>query len=425
MRLCVSLLLACSLVSAEVHTLSLRQAAARALAQNPDVLMARLDEQKAAQQVRIARDPFVPKVYAGSGLAYSYGFPMSIEGAAPSVVQARAVSSLYNRSKTYALAQTKEQARGMSFLTQTRGEDAVLRTIELWLDAEHAARSLEAAEAQVETARKLEVIARNRVEGGAELPIEARKALLETAKARQRAQAFDADRELLEATLANVLGYEPGDRVRPVPGERPLPDVPASEADARAEAWKQSKELRKLESDLMARELEGRSARATRLPTLDLVAQYGLFAKFNNYDEYFNRFQRNNAQLGLSITVPLFLGPAAQAQATQASIETTRLRTQIQATRNRIALDVDEDFLVLKRAQTALEVSRLDLDVARDSLGVLLKRHEMGEGTLGDVEAARRLESEKWLAWLGAQHQIERARFALLHRTGALLAAVQ
>ena len=425
MRLCASLLLACTFLSAEVHNLSLRQAATRALAQNPDVLMARLDEQKAAQQIRIARDPFIPKVYAGSGLASSYGFPMSIEGSAPSVVQARAVSSVYNRSKTYALAQSKEQARGMGFVTQARGEDSVLRTIELWLDAEHAARSAEAAAAQVEAARKLEVIARNRVEGGAELPIEVRKAVLETAKAAQRAQSFQADRELLEATLASVLGYEPGDRVRPVPGERALPEVPQNEAAARAEAWKQSKELRKLESDLMATELQTRSARATRLPTLDLVAQYGLFARFNNYDEYFNRFQRNNAQLGVSITVPLFLGAAAQAQATQAALQTARLRTEIQAARNRIALGVDEDFLLLRRAQTALEVSRLDLDVARESLSVLLKRHEMGEGSLADVEAARRLESEKWIAWLGAQHQIERARFALLHRTGALLAAIQ
>jgi outer membrane protein len=425
MRLCASLLLACTFLSAEVHNLSLRQAATRALAQNPDVLMARLDEQKAAQQIRIARDPFIPKVYAGSGLAYSYGFPMSIEGSAPSVVQARAVSSVYNRSKTYAVAQSKEQARGMGFVTQTRGEDAVLRTIELWLDAEHAARSAEAAAAQVEAARKLEVIARNRVEGGAELPIEVRKAVLETAKAAQRAQSFLADRELLEAMLANVLGYEPGDRVRPVPGERALPEVPQNEAAARAEAWKQSKELRKLESDLMATELQARSARATRLPTLDLVAQYGLFAKFNNYDEYFNRFQRNNAQLGVSITVPLFVGAAARAQATQATLQTARLRTEIQAARNRIALGVDEDFLLLRRAQTALEVSRLDLDVARESLSVLLKRHEMGEGSLADVEAARRLESEKWIAWLGAQHQIERARFALLHRTGALLATIQ
>jgi outer membrane protein len=425
MRFTLCLLLTAPLVCAEVHSLTLRQAAARALEQNPDVLMARFEEQKAAQQVRVARDPFVPKLFAGSGLAYSYGFPMSIEGSAPSVVQARAVSSVFNRSKSYALEQAKESARGTGFVTRARSQDAVLRTVGLWLDAEHAARTAEAAARQVDSVLRLESITRNRVEGGAELPIEARKAALESAKARQRAEALEADRQLLESTLAAVLGYAPGDRVTPVPGERPLPDVPDSEETARTEAWAKSAELRKLESDLTARQWESRSARAARLPTLDLVAQYGLFAKFNNYDEYFNRFQRSNAQLGVSVTLPLFLGPAAQAQATQATLETSRLRTEIQAVRNRIALGVTEDFGLLRRAQTSLEVARLDLDVARESLTVLLKRHELGEGSLAEVEAARRLESEKWLAWLAAQHQIERARFALLHRTGSLLAALQ
>ena len=425
MRFLAAFALVCLPAAAEVHTLTLRQAAARAMAQSPGVLLARIDEQAAAQQVHVARDAFIPKVFAGSGLAYSYGFPMSIEGSAPSVFQARAVSSVYNRSRSYALAQTREAARGLAFLTQARSEDAVLRTIQLWLDAEHAARSAEAASGQVETAGKLEAVTRSRVEGGTELPIELRKAVLETAKARQRAQAFESQRDVLEATLATLLGYEPGDRARPLSGDRPLPGVPDSEEAARTQAWTQSKELRKLESDLLAKELSVRSARATRLPTLDLVAQYGLFAKFNNYEDYFNRFQRNNAQLGVSITLPLYLGPAASAQATIATLEASRLRTQIQAARNDIAVSVNEDFALLRRAQTALEVARLDLDVARESLNLLMKRHEMGEGTLAEVESARRLESEKWLAWLTAQHDIESARFALLYRTGSLLAAVR
>ncbi len=425
MRISAAFALLCLPLAAEVHTLTLRQAAVRAMTQNPGVVLARIEEQSAAQRVHVARDAFVPKIFAGSGLAYSYGFPMSIEGSAPSIFQARAVSSVYNRSKSYALAESKEAARGLAFVTQARSEEAVLRAIQVWLDAEHAARAAEAAARQAEMTEKLEAVTRNRVEGGAELPIELRKALLETAKARQRAQAFDSQRDVLEATLATLLGYEPGDRARPLAGDRAQPDVPDSEEAARAQAWNQSKELRKLESDLLAAELSGRSARATRLPTLDLVAQYGLFAKFNNYEDYFNRFQRNNAQLGVSITVPLYLGPAASAQATIATLETSRLRTRIQAARNDIAVGVNEDFAALRRTQTALEVARLDLDVARESLNLLMKRHELGEATLAEVESARRMESEKWLAWFAAQHDNEGARYALLYRTGSLLAAVR
>jgi outer membrane protein TolC len=68
-----------------------RQALNVALSQNPDLMLARLDQEKTRSQVTIVREPFVPKIYAGSGAAWSSGFPNSIEGRAPSVVQAKTV----------------------------------------------------------------------------------------------------------------------------------------------------------------------------------------------------------------------------------------------------------------------------------------------------------------------------------------------
>ena len=76
----------------QARPLTLQQAVELALRQNPDLLLARLDEQKARIGIREARAPFVPRVAIGSGLAYSSGFPLSIEGAAPSIVTFCAVS---------------------------------------------------------------------------------------------------------------------------------------------------------------------------------------------------------------------------------------------------------------------------------------------------------------------------------------------
>jgi len=78
MRLALLLALPTALSAADLQTMTLGEAVRVALEQNPDVILARLDQRKAAQAVRLARDPFVPKVAAGSGLAYSNGFPMSI-----------------------------------------------------------------------------------------------------------------------------------------------------------------------------------------------------------------------------------------------------------------------------------------------------------------------------------------------------------
>ena len=82
--------------SAEPRTLTLKQAVELALRQNPDIVMARLDEQKAGYEVQAVKEPTLPRVFVGSGLAYSSGMPMSIDGASPSVVQAKAVRNIYN-----------------------------------------------------------------------------------------------------------------------------------------------------------------------------------------------------------------------------------------------------------------------------------------------------------------------------------------
>src|SRR5579872_528344 len=85
------------ILQAEVHSMTLRQAVDAAVRQNPDIALARIDAEKARQGVRVARDPFSPRVTVGSGLAYSNGFPMSIEGSAPSIVQANARQYIFNR----------------------------------------------------------------------------------------------------------------------------------------------------------------------------------------------------------------------------------------------------------------------------------------------------------------------------------------
>ena len=81
----------------------------------------------------------------GSGLAYSNGFPMSIEGSAPSIVQARASQFLFNRQQSYAIAQAREQVRGAGFDVASKRDEVAYRTASFYLDAERAARVLAVA----------------------------------------------------------------------------------------------------------------------------------------------------------------------------------------------------------------------------------------------------------------------------------------
>src|SRR6185436_2645694 len=73
----------------EPRRMTLSQVVEIALRQNPDYLMMRLDERKAQEAVREARGPFRPRIVVGSGLAYTNGFPLSMGGSGPSIVQAQ------------------------------------------------------------------------------------------------------------------------------------------------------------------------------------------------------------------------------------------------------------------------------------------------------------------------------------------------
>ena len=421
----VTLACCAAALRAEVHTMNLRQAVERALQQNPEIAMARLDEVKAQAAVRSQKDPFTPHVNLGSGLAYTNGFPMSIDGAAPSVVQARVSQYLFNRQQSYVVARTKEEARGAGITASGKQDDIAYRTAVLFVDAERAARAKEMAAREVESSQKVLATVENRVREGRELPIESKRAALNLARARQAADGLEADRETAETSLAIVLGYGAEDRVHPDAEERSAAPLPASEEAAVESALHASKELRRLESQIAAKGLDGRAAKAAHLPHVDLVAQYGLFAGFNHYQNYFLKYQPNNGEIGVSFVIPVLLGSSVSAAVAQAGAEASKLRIQLANTRNQITADTHLSYRTLRKAESERDVARLDLDLAREQLSLNLALLQEGKIVLSQVEQARMAESGKWIAFYDAQYAIEKARWDLARQTGDLLAALR
>jgi len=408
----------------EVRTLTLRQALDQALAQNPDLVLARLDQQKARQQVIVMRDPFVPKVFAGSGAAWSTGFPNSIEGSAPSIVQARTQMALFNRPQNYLVAQANEELRGTGLDVAKRQDEVIYRVASLYLDAEQAARSLDAARRQGENLARVRELMEQRVAEGRELAIESKKANLAVLKANQHVDSLSQDLMTAESALALALGFGPDDRARVVPEERSPLVVPVSEEASIEQALEGSNELKRLQSSMQAKLLEIKSYHAERLPKVNLVAQYSLFAKYN-YQDYFAKFQRNNAQVGASIEIPLLVGRAASAQSAESEVDIAKLRVEVGRTRARITSDLRIAYQNLRRSEAARDVTRADLDVTREELTIGLAQMDEGRLPLAKVEALRATENEKWLAYYEAQHAAEVARLNVLRQTGTLEAALR
>jgi outer membrane protein TolC len=206
--------------------------------------------------------------------------------------------------------------------------------------------------------------------------------------------------------------------------ERAALEVPASEQAATELALQNSRDIRKLESQLQAKGIEVKEDLAARWPVVNLVAQYELLAK-TDYEGFFNRFQRNNGELGVSIQVPLLTGSASKGLASQAQIDIRELGTQLGQTRNRIQLDTEKSYRELEKTTKAQEVARLDLDYTRDQVSLLLSQLGEGRATQQQVDDARLAEQEKWIAFYDAQHLVENARLDLLRQTGTLQAALR
>ena len=424
MRTLAALALLTPILSAEIRPMTLKQAVDSAMKQSPDIALARLDEEKARLGVRIARDPFTPKLSVGSGLGYTVGMPMAF-GGGPSVFNVNASQSVLNRPQSFAVAQSRENARGAGIAVTGKREDVAWRVAELFLDAERAARVGALARKDAESQERVLAAVQVQVREGRALPLAEKTAAYQVAYARQVALNLETEQAAAESSLAIALGLAAEDRVRPVESERAAPTIPMSEEQALRAAVESNQELRRIESQIAAKQLETRGQKASRWPRADIVGQYGVFAKFNNYEDYFNQFQRNNAQIGVSLQLPVLIGSAAGAQAAQTLVDTNRLKLELANTRARIAGDVQQSFRESRRAAGAAELARLDLEVAREQLSVNLAQMQEGRITLREVEQARVAENQKWIAFYDARYVAEKARWNVLRLTGQLVGSIE
>jgi outer membrane protein len=423
MRTISSFLLCAVFAVAEVKTMTLRQAIDLALAQNPDLMLARLDQQKARYQVTIARDPFSPKVFAGSGAAYATGFPASIDGAAPSIFQVRTQMSLFDRSQTYKIAQEKENLRTSDIDFGRQEDEIAFRVASLFLDAEQAALSQQAAQRQAENLARVLGIVQTRVSEGRELPIEAARADLGVKKAQYTVESLATDLLNAESSLALVLGLGPDDRVRAAAEDRSAWTI-ATEEQSIEQGLANSRDLKRLESTMEAKLIEIKGYKAMRLPRVSLIAQYELFAKYY-YQNYYPVFHPNSVQFGASFDVPVLMGHSAHAYISQAEADIEKARVEVTRTRARITSDIRRAFQELKRAESAREFARADRDLAREQVNVDLAQNEEGRLPASALEQARAVENEKFLAYYEAQHAADRARLSVLRLTGTLTSSVK
>jgi outer membrane protein len=411
--------------AAEAARLTLHQAVAMALQNSPDLKLARMQYNVAMGEVGVDRAQFRPNLYTGSGAAYTYGFP-GLPGSAPAVFQLSYTQSIFDPLAKGQQHAAEERAKNMK-LEEDRVQDSVIaQTATAYLELAKVRHSLELLGSEQASAEKIIDVTRERVQANQELPIEETRSELALAEVHERMVKLDSRDEILTQQLRDLTGIAASASLEVDTQEQALTTNIGEQADSQivSLALQNDRSIAEAENDRKARQELLRGAKLNYFPTVELVGQYSVLSKFNNYSEFYRNFQRNSVNAGIQLTIPIFSAKTsanaslAQSQLLASELTLGNKRTEVRNAARRQERD-------LRELEATREVARLALKLAQQTLDVEQSKLDQGQATLGDVEQSRLDEGEKWVEFLDADFAQQKAQISLLQATGQLAKVFQ
>jgi outer membrane protein TolC len=398
--------------------LTLRSAIEMALRNSKDIQVAKLKASLAEHASQVSKSEFMPNLYAGSGAGYTYGIPETPGGRAPSVFNVTYTEEVFNEPLKGQGKELEEQARSQKIVLEDVKNSVIERTAMAYLELGKVRHSLELLRAEQESADKILQVTQERQGEGYELPMEVTKAQLTKAQVVQRILQLEGREDELEVFLRGQLGLGDEQAIEVTPEELPG-EAEQAGANLEAMAMQNNVSLRLAESDVQAKEFRLKGEQRGYFPTLELVSTYSRLANFNNYLDYFKKFQPNNFNAGVQIQVPLFSAKTKEAIGL-AKINLQTAQAMLASTKTQVSAEVRQKTLHLRERDAAKEVARLELQLAQQNIAVLQEQFNEGKASLRDVEKARLDENDKWMAFLDANFQRQQAQLDLLNAAGEL-----
>jgi outer membrane protein TolC len=423
--------------SLPAETIPLKRAVELALKHATAAGIAAADEQRAAAGFRELRDRYLPQLSTGSGLGWSYGFPLGLAGSAPSLFNLNSQFALLDPS----LRNFMRAARAESGVASLRSkdqrnqiiQDTVLSYAEL-VKWEQRLSRLKETQPEVQA---LAAAVAERVKQGVDSEIEDTKARLSLARVRLRLAEAQGSADILREHLSKLIGL-PASSIETDPDS--IHALPASAGDETApdQAAASSPAVRAAVEHARAQFLQAQGEHKALWPSVEFGAQYALLSKFNNYQNYYipakpcatnlgaqiplceaNTFRQNNATIGVNIRIPIF-NASQRARAQAADADALKAQKQAEAARNQVS----EETLRLQRTvaqmQDARDVAELEYEIAQKNVEAVRTRMNAGTGNLHDLGDARAQASDRFIALQDVTLELERSQVELMRSTGDL-----
>ena len=411
----------------EALRLTLDQAVALAIKQNPTAQIAILTAAESEQDKNIARADLLPQVSAHisdeaqkvnlraefggvpafPGLPKTLG-PFQLFSAGPSVSAPVFDLTLWQRYQAARNTASASKANSLS----TR-EQVILLVVSQYIGTLRAVANVEASQSRVELAQALYDQAADLQKEGVGTGIDTLRANVELQNEKQRLLEAENDRETSLYGLSRLLNLDPRQKVALADSlsffETPQPDVEGSieEALGNRQEWKA------LASQIKAAADQKKAAQALRLPNVRFDGEFSYVGTSGNTTLPTYTYEG-------SVNLPLFTGGRIHAQVVSADLEIRKLQEQRADVRNQIALEVKTALLNLDSARNEVQVANLGVQLSKEEVDQARDRFKAGVANNIEVIQAQDSLSRANDNQIAALYRFNQARADLARSVGQM-----
>jgi len=406
---------------AENLTLSLEEAIRLALAHSHDALIAKAQARRAEEALRETRSINLPRASVGTGAAYNNGFPLSVEGSAPSIFRFDAVQPIFSAQNRNLIREAEESARAARIGSDIVDNELAAQTAHLYFSLDQSRKARPLKEKILVEMQKRQELMEIEVEAGRARPIDARLARTEITAMEHEILTVGEQALLAEAELREITGLDTANSIITI---TPQMESPVYDMDAAALFEKtaaSSPEIIQAEAKIRAKEFHVEAEKAERYPRIAAMAEYSMFSRSNNYEDYYSRFERHGYLVGVSAQIPLFDGFRSKARVAQSREELSAEQLNLRRLKSDMNRNIQKGLSAIRVARSEAAVAADGLEAEEDKLKINDILFENGRVSEREMAVARADALRKKLEMLDAEYNLYKQKLELLRVTGSVL----
>jgi len=407
---------------AAVVRLTVKDADAIALKNNPMVTVARLTALASQQVTREFRSSYWPQAYANLTAvnardnsritAGALNNPIIYTRAAGGATISQMITDFGHTSNLVASARLQAQAEEQNAIA-TR-EDVLVATDQAFYNALQSHAVLRVAEQTVASRQLLsdQVSALTQSKLKSDLDLSFANVSLAQAKLLYL-DALNNDKAAV-ATLSAILGYPTVQNFELVNDTDPLVPPPADVDQLVAEAFAKRPEILALEFQSESAEKLHRADRDQMLPTISALAAYG------DSPIRDDRVYGPYGAVGVNLQIPIFNGFLYSARSHEAELRAQAERQRLSDLRNRISRDVRTSWLSASTAFDRVHVSEQLLAQANLALDLAQTRYKLGLSSIVELSQAQLQQTQAEIGNAQAEYEYRLSLAVLQYQTTGL-----